>query len=359
MSENTEPLNLFDYERIAAERLPRLSYDYYASGAHDELSLHENRAAFDRIQLLPRVLVDVSKRDSSTQILGRRHTLPLLVAPMAFAKMAHPEGEMAMARASAASGITMTLSTLATSKLEDVASVTEASLWFQLYVFRDRGITRSLIERAETAGYQALVVTVDVPLAGTRERDVRNRFTLPEGLFAENLAGTDLRSLPAGSDSGLTLYIDSMLDQSLTWSDLEWIRSITRLPVLVKGILRPDDAVLAVKHGASGVIVSNHGGRQLDTAVSPITALPDVVAAIDGRAEVLMDGGVRRGTDIVKAIALGARAVLVGRPILWGMAVDGQHGVQEIIEVLRRELDLAMALSGCPTIEDITPDLLR
>ena len=359
MTNDAEPLNLFDYERLAAERLQQMAYDYFASGAHDELTLRENRAAFERIQLRPRVLVDVSERDSSTRLLGRRHEAPLLVAPTAFAKMAHPDGELAIARAAGAAGVTMTLSTLATATLEDVAAAASAPLWFQLYVFRDRDVTRSLVERAEAAGYEALVVTVDAPLLGRRERDARNRFVLPEGLVAENLMGDELRNLPAGSDSGLALYFASLFDQSLTWTDLEWLRSITRLPLLVKGVLRGDDAALAVEHGASGVIVSNHGGRQLDTAVPAIEALPEVVAAVDGRVEVLMDGGVRRGTDILKAIARGAGAVLVGRPLLWGLAVNGEQGARHVLETLRREFDLAMALSGCPAVEHIDAELLR
>lgn len=358
MTSDVEPLNLFDYEQLAAERLPQMTYDYFASGAHDELTLRENRAAFERIALRPRVLVDVSERDTSTELLGRRHPLPLLVAPMAFAKLAHPDGELAIARAAGDAGVTMTLSTLATATLEDVAGAAAAPLWFQLYVFRDRGVTRSLVERAETAGYEALVVTVDAPLAGRRERDARNRFVLPEGLFAENLVSDEQRRLPAGADSGLALYVASLFDQSLTWADIEWLRSITRLPVLVKGLLRGGDAALAVEHGAAGVIVSNHGGRQLDTAVAAIDALPEVVAAVDGRAEVLVDGGVRRGTDILKAVALGARAVLAGRPLLWGLAVDGEQGARRVLETLRREFDLAMALCGCPTVEAIDAELL-
>ncbi len=261
MTSDVEPLNLFDYEQLAAERLPQMTYDYFASGAHDELTLRENRAAFERIALRPRVLVDVSERDTSTELLGRRHPLPLLVAPMAFAKLAHPDGELAIGRAAGDAGVTMTLSTLATATLEDVAGAAAAPLWFQLYVFRDRGVTRSLVERAETAGYEALVVTVDAPLAGRRERDARNRFVLPEGLFAENLVSDEQRRLPVGADSGLALYVASLFDQSLTWADIEWLRSITRLPVLVKGLLRGGDAALAVEHGAAGVIVSNHGGR--------------------------------------------------------------------------------------------------
>ena len=358
ISEPDNPLNLFDYERLAAERLPQLAYDYFASGAHDELTLHANREAFERIALLPRVLVDVGERETSVELLGRRHALPLLVAPMAFAKLAHPSGEAAIARAAGEAGVTVTLSTLATTSIEEVAAAASAPLWFQLYVFRDRAVTRSLVERAEAAGYEALVLTVDAPVLGRRERDARNRFVLPDGLFAENLVSEEQRSLPAGEGSGLEVFFNSQLDASLTWADVDWLRSITRLPVLVMGVLRADDAKLAVEHGAAGVIVSNHGGRQLDTAIASIDALPAVAEAVDGRAAVLVDGGVRRGTDIVKALARGADAVLVGRPLLWGLAVDGEAGAAEVLRILREEFELAMALCGCTSVDAIDGSLL-
>jgi 4-hydroxymandelate oxidase len=351
-------LNLFDYERLAVERLPQLAYDYFASGAHDELTLRANREAFERIALLPRVLVDVSERDSSVELFGRRHPLPLVIAPMAFAKMADPAGEAAIARAAGEAGVAMTLSTLATTSIEDVATAASGALWYQLYVFRDREVTRSLVERAEAAGYEALVLTVDAPVLGRRERDARNRFVLPEGLFAENLVSEEQRSLPSGEGSGLEVFFNSQLDASLTWADVDWLRSITRLPVLVKGVLRADDAKLAVEHSAAGVIVSNHGGRQLDTAVASIDALPAVAKAVDGRAAVLVDGGVRRGTDILKALARGADAVLVGRPLLWGLAVDGEAGAAEVLRILREEFELAMALCGCTSVDAIDASLL-
>ena len=354
----SDPINLLDYERLASERLPPTAYDYFAGGAHNELTLRENRAAFERIALRPRVFVDVSERDLSVELLGRSHRSPLLVAPLAFARLAHAGGEVAMASAAGAEGMTMAVSTLATTALEQVAEAATAPLWFQLYVFRDRGVTRSLVERAEAAGYEALVVTADAPLLGRREADARNRFVLPEGLFAENLVSDEERSLPAGAGSGLEQYFVARLDQSLTWPDVEWLRSITRLPLLVKGVLRADDATQALDHGAAGVIVSNHGGRQLDTAVASIDALPATAAAVDGRAAVLMDGGVRRGTDVVKALALGANAVLVGRPVLWGLAVDGEAGVRHVLRMLRDEIDLAMALCGCPSLDAVDADLL-
>lgn len=355
----SRPLNLFEYERIAAERLPAMAYDYFASGANDELTLRANRGAFERLRLRPRMLRDVSERDTSAVILGRTHQLPLLAAPMAFQRLAHPEGELALARATNALGVTMTLSTLSTVALEEVATATSTPAWFQLYAYRGRELTRALVERAETAGFEALVLTVDAPLLGQRERDGRNEFALPPGLAAANLEHPSMRALVAApGESGLFRYFAEQIDPALTWADLAWLTSITRLPVLVKGVLRGDDAALAVEAGVRGVIVSNHGGRQLDGAIAAIDALPEVVASVAGRGAVLVDGGVRRGTDIVKAIALGANAVLLGRPLLWGLAVDGEAGARHVLELLRDELDLAMALCGARALQDLTRDLV-
>jgi 4-hydroxymandelate oxidase len=353
------PLNLLEYERAAAERLSPMAYDYYASGAHDEVTLRENRAAFERLRLRPRMMRNVARRDASTTILGRTHPLPVLAAPMAFQRLACPEGEIALARATDALGLTVALSTLSTVSLEDVARETSTPAWFQLYVYRDRALTRALVERAEAAGYEALVLTVDAPLLGKRERDARNQFALPSGLAVANLEHPAMRALVAApGESGLFRYFAQQIDQSLTWDEVGWLASVTRLPVLVKGVLRGDDAALAVEAGAAGVIVSNHGGRQLDGAVAAIDALPEVAEAVAGRVDVLMDGGVRRGTDIVKAIALGARGVLLGRPLLWGLAVDGETGARHVLELLRDELDLAMALCGARTLDDLTRDLV-
>ncbi|MEZ4503329.1 MAG: alpha-hydroxy acid oxidase [Dehalococcoidia bacterium] len=358
-SEAAPRLNVFDFERAAGLVLPPRAFDYYASGAHDELTLRDNREAFDRIRLRPRALRGVANRSMTTTILGREHASPLLVAPMAFARMAHAEGELAIARAARDAGVTMTLSTLATTSLEDVAASTDHPLWYQLYVFRNRDITRGLVERAERAGYEALVVTVDAPLLGRREADERNAFQLPPGLEAANLVDASTRRLEGGpGQSGLSRYFAEQLDQGLTWDGIDWLRSITKLPVLVKGIVRSDDAALAVEHGVAGVIVSNHGGRQLDTAIASIDALPEVVDAVAGRAAVLVDGGIRRGTDILKAVALGADAVLVGRPVMWGLAVEGEAGARAVLRILLDELDLAMALAGSRTLEEVTPDLI-
>ncbi len=358
-TEATRPQNLFDYEGLAAERLPSMAYDYFASGAHDELTLKANRTAFERLRLRPHVMRDVMRRDPTTMVLGRAHPLPVIAAPMAFQRLAHPDGELALARATSSRGLTMTLSTLATTSLEEVATASTVRGWFQLYIYRDRALTRSLVERAEAAGYEALVLTVDAPLLGRRERDARNAFALPPGLVAANLPPDGPRALEAApGESGLFRYFASLMDPAVTWDDLAWLRSVTHLPILVKGILRGDDATLAVEAGAAAVVVSNHGGRQLDTALATIGALPEVVDAIGGRVDVLVDGGIRRGTDIVKAIALGARAVLIGRPLLWGLAVNGEAGAGHVLDLLAAELDLAMALCGARTLADLTPDLI-
>ena len=252
----------------------------------------------------------------------------------------------------------MILSTPSTCTIEDVGAV-PGPKWFQLYVYADRGLTRGLVDRAESAGMKAVVLTVDAPVLGRRERDLRNRFHLPDGIRLANVPSSGSVPLPVGhGESGLANHFASGIDAGLTWRDVEWLRSITRLPVLIKGIVRGDDARRAVDHGAAGIIVSNHGGRQLDTAIASVRALPEVAEAVDGRAEVLLDGGIRRGTDVVKALALGARAVLVGRPVVWGLAAGGEEGARRVLDLLRAEVDLAMALCGCPTVGDISRDLV-
>ncbi|HWM91925.1 MAG TPA: alpha-hydroxy acid oxidase [Thermoanaerobaculia bacterium] len=358
-----EPVSVLDFEAIARETLSGQAYDYYAGGALDEVTLRENRAAYDRLSLAYRVLVDVSRRDLTTSVLGQPVSMPVLVAPTAFHRLATPDGEMATARAAGAVGTIMILSTLSTTPVEAVVSAASGPVWFQLYVYRDRKATEGLVRRAEAAGCRALVLTVDAPLLGRRERDVRNRFSLPPGIVVANLLPEGYGEVPpAIADSGLAAYVASFLDPSLTWGDVAWLRSLTKLPILVKGIVRPDDALRAADAGAAGVVVSNHGGRQLDTAPATIDVLPeiaDALAAHGHRIEVLMDGGVRRGTDILKALALGARAVLVGRPVLWGLAAGGDAGAANVLRLLRSELDLAMALAGAPTIADVTRDLVR
>ena len=354
-------LNLHEVEALARAALPAQTYDYFAGGANDEVTLLANRRAFEALALRYRVLVDVSRRDCSTTLLGARVEAPIVVAPMAFQRLAHPEGELATTRAAAGLGLAMTASTFSTCPLEEVRAAGRGPLWFQLYVNQDRGITAELVERAAAAGYQALVLTADVPEIGRRERDERNGFRIPPELRAANFAtprSAALRADLEAGGSGLAAFIRTMRDPGFTWKDLEWVRGLSDLPLVLKGIVRADDARRAVDAGAAGIVVSNHGGRQLDTAIPSLEALPGVVEAAGDRALVMLDGGIRRGTDVVKALALGARAVMVGRPVLWGLAVAGEAGVRRVLELLRDELDLAMALAGAASLSDLSPDLL-
>jgi 4-hydroxymandelate oxidase len=340
--EPRRPFTVGEFEELARERMDRVAFDYYAGGAGSEWTLAENDRAFDRWVLRPRVLVDVSRVDLATTVLGERLPFPIGLAPTAFHKLAHPDGELATARAAAGLGALLVLSTVSTVRLEDVAAA-GGPRWFQLYVFRDRRVTEHLVRRAEAAGYTALVVTVDVPLVGRRYRDERNAFRLPPGITLANFA--DL-GLPDASGSALFAFFLEQGDPSLSWRDLEWLRSLTSMRLVVKGVLTAEDARLAVEAGVDGVVVSNHGGRQLDGVPASLDALPEVAEAVDGRAEVLVDGGIRRGTDVVKALALGARAVLIGRPTLWGLAVEGEAGVAAVLSMLREELAQALALCG-------------
>jgi len=354
------PLNLHELELLARARLAQLTWDYYASGADDERCVRRNVDAFEKIHLHYRVLVDVAQRDLSTTVLGQRIALPILVAPTAFHRLAHKDGELASVRGAGDAGTIFTLSTLSNTAVEQVVAAAAGPVWFQLYVYKDRGATEALVRRVEAAGCRALVLTVDAPLLGRRERDVKNRFALPSHLGVENLHGAGYAPVPrAAQDSGLAAYFADLLDPSLTWSAIEWLRSITKLPILVKGICRADDAMRAITAGAAGIVVSNHGGRQLDASPATIDVLARIADAVAGRGEILLDGGIRRGADVIKALALGARAVLVGRPVLWGLAADGREGVAAALGILRRELDLAMALCGCPDVASITRDLVE
>jgi len=352
-----EPLDLEALEAAARERLEPGVYDYIAGGADAELTVAANLAAWSRMRLRPRVLRDVSAVSTATTMLGAEVPTPLLVAPMAYHRMVHPEGEAATAAAAAAAGAVYVLSTQATMSVEEVAAAAPDALrWFQVYVVRDRGWTAELAARAAAAGYRALVLTVDVPLLGNRLRDLRNRFRLPSGLAPANappVGGARQRELAADP-----LAQAGQFDPSLTPDAIAWLADRSGLPVLVKGVLRGDDAVACLDAGAAGIVVSNHGGRQLDTAVATADVLAEAVDAVAGRAEVYVDGGVRRGTDIVKALALGARGVLVGRPVLWALAGGGAAGVQELLDGLVGELALAMALCGAATVDDLTADLV-
>jgi isopentenyl diphosphate isomerase/L-lactate dehydrogenase-like FMN-dependent dehydrogenase len=344
-----EPINVADFERLAAERLDPGVLGYFAGGAGDERTLRDNVAAFARRRLRPRVLVDVSQVSTATTVLGTGVSMPVLVAPVAFQRLVDPDGEVAMARAAAEAGTIMCLSTAASSRPREVAAEAPAApRWLQLYCFRDRGVTRALIDEAVGSGFDAVALTADAPRAGRRERDLRTGFTVPADVRVPAVAAA------VGSDRPITVQeLFSLVDASLAWDDLAELASECPLPVLLKGVHTGEDARLAVDHGAAGVIVSNHGGRQLDGVAASLDALPEVVAAVGERCEVLMDGGIRRGTDVVTALALGARAVLAGRAPVWGLAVGGEAGAARVLAILREETELALALLGCASPADV------
>lgn len=339
---------LHDYEQASADLLPRAYHAYFSGGIADDLSLRENERRFREIRLLPRVFRDVSQLDTATELQGCFLDMPVLVAPMAMNKLAHPEGEMGIAQAAREHGIVYIMSTMATCSLEEVASV-GANWWQQLYVFKDRSITEGLVRRAEAAGCRALVVTADVPVLALRQNLLREKFVTPEDMPLANLG------LPR---TDLEQTVLANFDPGLTWEVISWLRSFTALPIWVKGILRADDALRALDAGAAGIMVSNHGGRQLDTALAAIDALPAIAQALNGQLPLLVDGGIRRGTDILKALALGARAVLLGRPLLWGLAAGGSQGAAHVLSLLRAEFINAMAQCGCRSLDEITDDLI-
>ena len=344
-----ELLNVRSFQEAALARLPGAVGAYYAGGARDQITLRENEAAWARIALLPRCLGGFSEPDLGTTVLGHRLKTPVLVPPMAFQRMASPAGELDLVRAAGEAGSLYILSTLSTTPMEAVLAAATGPVWFQLYLYKDRGATRALVERARAAGCAALVLTVDAPIIGTREADVRHRFTLPEGLRCENLVAAGLDGMPAvEGGSGLAAYVARLLEPALSWADLDWLVAGSGLPVVLKGVMRADDARRAEDHGARALIVSNHGGRQLDTAAASARLLPPIVEAVGERVELLVDGGLRRGTDVVKALAMGARAVGVGRPFLWGLTLGGQAGAARIFTLLEAELREAMILCGAP-----------
>jgi isopentenyl diphosphate isomerase/L-lactate dehydrogenase-like FMN-dependent dehydrogenase len=343
------PVNLFEYEAMAHKRLPPAVWDYFSGGANDEVTLRENRAAFERIQIRPRVLVDVSQISMATTLLGAPVAMPICVAPSAMHGAACEDGECATAAAAGALGTLMAVSTESTRTLEEIAQSPTGPLWFQLYFSSStRGHAERLAKRAEAAGYRAIVVTVDSSRWGQKERHARSEATFtwpPSGNFIQD-------PLPERNE-------DEADGAAITWADIEWLRSVTALPLVLKGILTAEDAHECAEHGIAGILVSNHGGRQLDTVAATIEALPEIASAVAGRCEVYLDGGVRRGTDVLKALALGARAVFVGRPILWGLAVARAEGAQHVLELLRDELELAMALAGRPALADIDTSVVR
>ena len=354
---------LADHEALARQHLNDNAWAYFSGGAADEITLRANRTAWDTLVLQPRVLRPLAGGHTRTTLLGRTLEHPILLAPMAFQHLAHPDGEHASAFAAAALGAGLVLSTQASTPLEDVAQrfladPAHGPLWFQLYLQHDRGFTRELVQRAEAAGYEALVLTVDAPTHGARDRERRALFHLPAGISAVNLAGLALPP-SAPLQPGESALFDRLLHHTPTWDDVQWLQSTTRLPVLLKGVLHPDDARQAAALGVAALVVSNHGGRTLDTAPATAHALAHIADAVQGALPLLVDGGIRRGTDVLKALALGASAVLIGRPALWGLAHAGAMGVAHVLRLLRDELEIAMALTGCATLAQATPALLQ
>lgn len=346
---------LCDFETVARERTDRMAWEYICGGAADEITLRWNREAFDHLRLNPRVLRDVSKVETAVRLLGTELPFPVMVAPCALHKLVHPDGELATARGIAEAGTVFTLSTMSSVTLEEVAAGSTSPKWFQLYAQTDKGVTRELVARAEAAGYKALVVTVDTPALGVRNREMRCGFHLPPGMELANLSASK-RSAPTMSPEHS--FFQSVIANRLTWDDIAWLQGATKLPIVLKGILNAEDADLAVRNGVAALQVSNHGGRNLDTVPATIDALPRIADKVGGRIPLLLDGGIRRGTDVLKAMACGATAVLIGRPAYHGLAVGGAAGVTKVLNILRTEFEMAMALSGCATISDIDSGVL-
>jgi len=347
MSTSAEPINLFEFEVAAKERLPKEEYDYIAGGATDEISVERNRRAFESWALRPRVLRDVSALDLSTTVLGTKVNLPVLIAPCGGHKRAHPDGEFATYRAAAAAGTIMAVSANASSSFEELAGAAAGHLWVQLYPFRDRELTKDWLARAKEAGCEAVCVTLDSQWPPKRERNIRNKYRRTRGINYPMPSAERANAPRPGGSAG------EGADPAATWKDLEWIKSATDLPVVAKGIMTGEDVESCAAAGADAVIVSNHGGRHLDNTLATIEVLTEAVDAAKGKMEILLDGGIRRGADVVKAIALGAKAVFIGRPLFWGLAVGGERGVARVLEILREEIEITMAKCGRPTIASI------
>jgi 4-hydroxymandelate oxidase len=348
----SDVVSLDDYEALARERVEESAWAYLSGGAADELTLRENRVAFERLKLSPRILRDLSGANTRLELFGRSYAHPVIIAPTAFHQLFHPEGERATVLGASAMEACLTVSTSAGIPLEEIAQAATVPPWFQLYVQADRGFTAELVKRVEAAGYAALVVTADAPLHGLRNREQRAGFCLPPGIEAVNLRG--MKSLPPAEG----VFGTPLLETAPTWKDLAWLRSLTSLPVILKGVLDPEDARIAVAEGFSGIVVSNHGGRTLDTVPTAIEVLPKIAEAVAWQMPILLDGGIHRGTDILKALALGASAVMVGRPVLHGLAAAGATGVAHVLKILRAEFEIAMALTGRPTLSSIDRSLL-
>jgi len=342
----TEPICLADFEPLAKSKMSAMSWEYITAGAGDELTVRWNKEAYQRIRLRPRILVDSSKLDTRVTLFGQEHSFPILLSPTAAQKLTYPDGELATVRGAGAAGTTMVVSSFSNTSLEDVAAAAKSPLWFQLYAQTDRGFTRELVQRAEAGGYRALCLTVDTPITGARNREHRADVKLGTLPNMTGFKGVEFRT-------GSLEIFSSVLDPALSWKDVEWLRSFAKIPLLIKGVLNPEDADRAVKAGVAGIIVSNHGGRNLDTLPATIDALPQVTDKVAGRVPVLVDGGIRRGTDVLKALAFGANAVLIGRPYLYGLGAAGQAGVTEVIHILQREFQMAMVLTGRTDISGI------
>jgi L-lactate dehydrogenase (cytochrome) len=374
-------LTIDDLRRLARRRLPRAVFDFVEGGAGDERTVTRNRAAFERLLFRPRVFVDVSKREQATVVLGERVSTPVLVSPTGMAGLCWPKGEVAAARAAQDAGTIYTLSTHSSCSIEEVAAGAPGPLWFQLYVWQNRDLTRSFVDRARAAGYRALVLTVDVPIISRRERDLRNGFTIPPRITVRNALDTlrrvgwmrrvllgprltlaNLVGAPGAPRADIVTLggvAHRQVDPSVAWADLAWFRSLWQGPLVVKGVLTTADARRAADHGVDGLIVSNHGGRQLDGTPASVEALPEIANAVGDRIEVLLDGGVRRGADVVRALALGARAVMIGRPYLYGLAVGGTAGVRRALDILAGEVDHTLALVGVPRVGDLDRTVVR
>lgn len=347
-----------DYESYARERMTDSAWAYLSGGAADEITLRDNLDAFDRLRLQNRVLADLKGGGTGLTLFGSQLDYPIVLAPVAYHRLAHPQGELVSVLGASAIKAPMVVSTQASVALEDIAQAAQTPLWFQLYLQPQREHTLHLVRRAEAAGYRAIVLTLDAPVNGVRNREQRAGFQLPPGIDAPNLRGLPTPSMPQAHAGESALFGKGVLDTAPTWDDLAWLRASTRLPLIVKGITSPLDAQQAIDHGVDGIVVSNHGGRVLDGQPATIDALPAVAAAVARRVPVLLDGGIRRGTDILKALALGATAVMIGRPYVYGLAAAGAIGVVHVVHMLRTELEIAMALTGCKTLADVTPSVI-
>jgi 4-hydroxymandelate oxidase len=358
-------VTLTDHENHARKVMDDNAYAYFCGGAGDEFTLQANCQAWSTLKLQPRVLQPLAGGHTRTQLLGKTLAHPIFLAPVAYQRMAHPDGELATAHAAAALGAGMVLSTQSSTSLESVAAAvlspsntaTRGPLWFQLYMLHDRGFTKDLVQRVEAAGYEVLVVTVDAPTQGYRDRERRANFKLPVGVSAVNLVGLPEEQKVA-LQPGQSALFDGLLTTAPTWADIEWLQKVTRLPIILKGILHEDDARQAASMGLAGIVVSNHGGRTLDTAVATADVLPRIAQKLAGGIPILVDGGIRRGTDVLKAIASGATAVMVGRPYVYGLANAGAVGVAHVLRLLRDELEVAMALCGCSTLSQVTAKVI-